>query len=368
MHFIGTGKTAILSKIINSEEYKSKFKTAFINCTGISSIGAIYGRICSELKLKTTTGTEKDCAATIEKYLKGKHKMTLLVLDEIDQLRSHGKHLNVLYQIFEWPTLLNSKLILVGIANSLDLTDRLLDRLVNKCEMKPKPIRFSAYTKAQIVDIFKSRLEDSGVSDMFPPVAIQLLAAKVSAVTGDIRRALDIGKRVVDLAQFERKKNVKEVDLSKIESLIAQEEAPAPEPENEQPIQLKDVVSVLNGVYGNVQKLSEDDNDFPIHQKILIGTILLILKNDTKKSITAGRLHDVFKKVCKTRNILATDFSEFLSICTLAETQGIIQIIKKKERRLYLIEMRLDENEVYSALKDKQMIMNIMNEKNLLKR
>lgn len=210
--------------------------------------------------------------------------MTLLVLDEIDQLSSYGKQLNVLYHIFEWPSILNSNLILVGIANSLDLTDRLLVRLQTKCEMKPKQIHFAAYTKQQIVEIFKSRLEESGVSDLFPPVAIQLLAAKVSAVSGDIRRALNIGKRVVELAELERKRNVKAVDVAKFESLITEENPSAAEQPKDQAIQLKEVISVLNSVYGKSQNLGDDDNnDFPIQQKILICTILLIMKHEAKK-------------------------------------------------------------------------------------
>lgn len=351
-------------KIVNSKEFKNTFRIAFVNCTGISSIGAIYQRICFELKLKVSTGSEKDCLATIEKHLVTRHKITLLVLDEIDQLSSYGKQLNVLYHIFEWPSIPNSKLVVVGIANSLDLTDRLLVRLQTKCELKPKSLHFSAYTKSQIVDIFKSRLEESGVADLFPPAAVQLLAAKVSAVSGDIRRALNIGKRVVELAEIERKENAEALDLAKFESLIAQEEAP--EPGKEKPIQLMEVVSVLNSVYG---KLGDDErNEFPIQQKILICTILLITKHEAAKNLTAGRLHDVFKRVCKSRNVLAIDFSEFLSLCMLAETHGIIRLVKKKEQRFFLVQMQWDENEVYSALKDKQMITNIMNEKSLLSR
>ena len=53
--------------------------------------------------------------------------MILLVLDEVDQLES--KDQSVLYTVFEWPALQGSKLVLVGIANSLDLTDRVLPRL-----------------------------------------------------------------------------------------------------------------------------------------------------------------------------------------------------------------------------------------------
>lgn len=345
---------------------------AFINCTAISSIGAIYRKICSELNLKISSGSEKDYQAAIEKYLTTKHKMTLLVLDEIDQLCSVGKKQNVLYQIFEWPLLPKSKLILVGIANSLDLTDRMLVRLQANCQLKPKDMHFSAYTKAQIVDIFKSRLEDSGVSDLFPPAAIQLLAAKVSAVSGDVRRALNIGKRVVELAELEKKKNIKSIDIKQFEQLIESDGSQPPveqKPQEEQKIQLKEVVSVLNAVYGNAQKFGDElDESFPVQQKILICTLLLMIKHDKNKNITIGRLHEIYKKVCKNRNIVPTDFSEFVSICLLAEVRGIVRIVKKKESRMNLIQLQWDENEVHSGLKDKQMITNILNERSLLSR
>jgi Cdc6-like AAA superfamily ATPase len=61
---------------------------------------------------------------------------------------------------------------LIGITNQLDLTDRSLSRLQTKCELKPKLVHFPPC--------------ESGVLDLIPSVAIQLLAAKVSAVSGDI--------------------------------------------------------------------------------------------------------------------------------------------------------------------------------------
>jgi cell division control protein 6 len=364
----GTGKTATLSKIINSKELQSKLKIAFINCTSISSIGAIYKKICSELQLKVGgTSTEKENLQAIESYLTSKHKMTLLILDEVDQLSTLGKKQNILYHIFEWPSIPNSKLILVGIANALDLTDRLLVRLQSKCELKPKVMHFSAYTKAQIVDIFKSRLEQSGVSDLFPPAAIQLLAAKVSSVSGDIRRALNIGKRVVELAELEKKKNAKTIDVAKFDELLEVE--PKEEAKEEPKIQLKEVVTVLNTVYGNAQTFGDDvDDAFPLQQRILICTLLLIIKHDKLKTITVGRLHDVYKKVCRSRNIHSVELSEFLNICLLVETRGITRIVKKKEPRFHHVQLQWDEDEVRSALRDKQMIENILNEKSLLTR
>lgn len=358
-------------KIVNTKEYEAKLKIAFINSTSISSIGAIYKKICAELNLKVSSNcSEKECLSAIEKYFNSHHtKTTLLILDEIDQLCSTGKNQNVLYHIFEWPSIPHSKLILIGIANSLDLTDRLLVRLQAKCELKPRVMHFPAYTKTEIVEIFKSRLEES---DLFPPAAIQLLAAKVSAVSGDIRRALNIGKRAIELAELEKRKNDKVLDMKQFDAIVhsADDDGVAPPPPVSQPkVQMKEVMSVLNNVYGCTQSLGDDvDDAFPLQQKILICTLLLIIKNDKNKDVTIGRLHEVYKRVCKNRNINATDLSEFVNLCLLVETKGILRLVTKKEPRFHKVHLQWNEDEVFLALRDKQMITNILNEKSLLNR
>jgi cell division control protein 6 len=42
------------------------------------------------------------------------------------------------------------------------------------------------------------------VSAVFPSVALELLAGKVASTCGDIRRALDIGRRVIELAEAQK--------------------------------------------------------------------------------------------------------------------------------------------------------------------
>ena len=167
----------------------------------MKSASAIYSKIIQELNLPVPKST-KTSKSTIEKYLISRHKMVLLVLDEIDQLET--KTQSVLYSIFEWPSKSNTKLVLIGIANSLDLTDRMLPRLNAKCELKPKLLHFASYSKQQIENIITERLKQANVMDVFAPNAIQLLAGKVAAVSGDIRRALDISRRVIELTESKK--------------------------------------------------------------------------------------------------------------------------------------------------------------------
>lgn len=83
---------------------------------------------------------------------------SLLILDEIDQLET--KTQSVLYKIFEWPSWENARLVLVGIANAMDLTDRLLPRLCAKVELKPILMHFAPYSKEQITKILSQRLSE----------------------------------------------------------------------------------------------------------------------------------------------------------------------------------------------------------------
>lgn len=343
----GTGKTACLSKLLKTKQFANKFKTVYLNCTGIASIAGIYKQICSEFGLRPST--EKENLQKIRKYLTNCPKMILMVLDEVDQLV--GQKQSVLYTIFEWPALADSKLLLIGIANSLDLTDRMLSRLNAKCELRPKLMHFAPYTKQQIVDIFKSRLDEAGMQTVFPAVTVQLLAAKVAAVSGDVRRALDIGRRVIEMAEMNRDLDLNELGVADLEA--------TGKPVDK--VELKQVMSVLNDVYGGSQNLmAEIEDAYPLQQKVLICSLLLLMKRSKNKDITMGRLHGVFTRICAKRHIDAVGQAEFISMCVLVETRGIISVVAKKEPRLSKVQLQWDEEEVTAALQDKQLIASIL--------
>lgn len=104
------------------------------------------------------------------------------------------------------------------------------------------------------------------------------ISAKVAAVSGDVRRALDIGRRVVELStpkKYLQKQNGGNTT-----------------------VELKQVMTVLNDVYGASQKLEDEVDDcFPLQQKLLLCSLLLMLNKGKHKDITVGKLYDVYVKL-----------------------------------------------------------------------
>lgn len=354
----GTGKTASLTLILEKAYNDQGFKKVYLNCTSIKSAGTIYSRIIKELGVKGTARNEKEYLSLIEKHFSKSKKMNLLVLDEMDQLES--KNQSVLYTIFEWPARFEDNVVLIGIANALDLTDRILPRLQARCELKPKLLHFASYSKEQILEIITSRLKAADALKVFSPAALQMLAGKVAAVSGDIRRALDISRRVVDIIEKDGKADI----LQSIENINAEEVKT-----DIRKVDLKEVVGVLNKVYGTAQNLSDDcESDFPLQQKIVICSLLLILQKWKSKDVTIGKLHDLYKKICTRRNLFSVDQGEFVSLCSLIETKGIIRVIAKKEPRLHKVTLEWDQAEVLDALKDKVLISSILQDDTFLNR
>lgn len=128
------------------------------------------------------------------------------MLDEMDQIMKDGGASNeVLYALFEWARSPNYRLILVGIANALDLTVRHLPFLhLNASPVKRaargaasqevdpyqcQTMNFPPYQREDIERIIQERMEQVGQS-IFNPAAIKFVAGKVAASTGDARKAL----------------------------------------------------------------------------------------------------------------------------------------------------------------------------------
>nr|CEL67088.1 TPA: ATPase, AAA family protein [Neospora caninum Liverpool] len=122
----------------------------------------------------------------------------LLIVDEVDCLLTQKQR--VLYTLFDWPTHRNARLVVVGIANTIDLPDRFLS---SRCASRVGfgRLTFNPYTREQIEEILLARLQEC--KHLFNEAAIKVCARKVANFFGDLRRALQVLRRALEMRQAE---------------------------------------------------------------------------------------------------------------------------------------------------------------------
>jgi origin recognition complex subunit 1 len=121
----------------------------------------------------------------------------VVLMDELDQLVT--KNQSVMYNFFNWPGLRHSRLIVLAVANTMDLPERTLSNKISS-RLGLTRITFPGYTHEQLIQIISSRLADVP-GKLVEADAIQFASRKVAQVSGDARRALDICRRAVEIAE-----------------------------------------------------------------------------------------------------------------------------------------------------------------------
>ncbi|PNP41441.1 hypothetical protein TGAMA5MH_06768 [Trichoderma gamsii] len=205
----GTGKSAMITNIAKTYSEQEGVRSAYVNCMSIKSSKDLYHTLLAALGEDGSDLSEAEAISSLQKmfFSRAKSSATCLVtLDEIDHILTLD--LESLYRLFEWSLAKSSKLLLLGIANALDLTDRFLPRLKSK-NLKPELLPFLPYTAAQVKNIIITRLKSlmpegkEGFVPFIHPAAIELCSRKVSSQTGDLRRAFEICRRALDLVEAE---------------------------------------------------------------------------------------------------------------------------------------------------------------------
>jgi len=122
--------------------------------------------------------------------------ITVCVVDEIDFLMMKSDE--ILYHFFEWPQSSASKgrLIVIGIANVIDLPERFSSRVSSRLKSGLDAMVFGSYTYEHINQILATRLGDLNV---FQAKEMELVARKAAVMTGDLRTALKLCQRSIEL-------------------------------------------------------------------------------------------------------------------------------------------------------------------------
>ncbi len=205
----GTGKSALVQEILQELE-ETATKVATFNCVAFKSSAEVLASFAQEFGC--STGNQKALKERLSRIFttkKANPELHVVLLDEIDSL-VEGQ-CEVLYSIFEWAMHPSSSLILIGIANALDLTDRFLPRLKSR-NVRPELLPFLPYSAAQISTILSEKLRsllaagNSSPENFVPlihPAAIQLIAKRIASQSSDLRKAFTLARRAIDQIEQE---------------------------------------------------------------------------------------------------------------------------------------------------------------------
>ncbi|XP_050484402.1 origin recognition complex subunit 1 [Bombus huntii] len=217
----GTGKTATVNEAVRCLQklivkgQLDDFDYVAINGMKLTEPRQAYVQILKQLNGRTATWEQS--YHTLEKrFHSGTSKMTLLLVDELDLLCT--KRQDVVYNLLDWPTKSTAQLVVITIANTMDLPERvLMGRVTSRLGLTR--LTFQPYNFKQLQEIVTSRLKDY---DGFRSEAVQLVARKVSAVSGDARRALDICRRAMEIAELRNAETISLQDVSEaVSEMIA---------------------------------------------------------------------------------------------------------------------------------------------------
>ena len=274
----GTGKTACVKRVIEilENEFKDKgnmfFTTLFLCGTEYPFINKIYKTIYQFIFSNKRKIRKKRYALLINNFFCDRNKANIchlndpsnshiiLVIDEIDFLIN--KNQTFLYNLFNWSSYENSKLIIITISNTLDFPNRLLPKIQSR--MGKNKIMFKPYNKDQLSTIVQSKGIDF---NHFSPDAIKLCCMKVSAINGDLRRTIQILLRAKELYNMDiiSKSKKKKIEKNYI---------------------LKACEDLFNS------KLKKVMISLQICEKIILCSILFSIKDVNNNKVNVGHLYE----------------------------------------------------------------------------
>jgi origin recognition complex subunit 1 len=202
----GTGKTATVREVVAQlngaveAEEMDDFIFCEINGMKITDPHQAYSMLWKELKGDRVSPSHAlDLLEQEFSHPSPRRVSCVVLMDELDQLVT--KNQSVMYNFFNWPALRHSRLIVLAVANTMDLPERTLSNKISS-RLGLTRITFPGYKHTDLMEIIGTRLANVP-GNIVEPDAVQFASRKVAAVSGDARRALDICRRAVEIAEQE---------------------------------------------------------------------------------------------------------------------------------------------------------------------
>ncbi|KFW12692.1 PREDICTED: origin recognition complex subunit 1 [Eurypyga helias] len=323
----GTGKTATVHEVVRCLQQAAEnddlpsFQFVEINGMKLTDPHQAYVQILELLTGQKVTATH--AAVLLAKLFSTpgpKRQSTVLIVDELDLLWTRKQ--NVMYNLFDWPTQKHSKLIILAIANTMDLPERMMmNRVASRLGLTR--MSFQPYTYKQLQQIISSRLNSIKA---FEEDAIQLVSRKVAALSGDARRCLDICRRATEICEFASQKRSPEV------------------------VRMAHITEAIDEMFSS--PYINAVRNASLHEQIFLKAILAEFRRAGVEEATVQQVYHQHVALCRMEGVQSPTVSEAMAICSRL---GVCRLLLVESSTKYLhmrVRLNISQDDVMYALKD----------------
>ncbi len=306
---IGVGKTLItkvFGKMILQSAKKRELNVKYIhiNCRKQKSSYKILREILNTLGLNIPKRgySSQELVSTLQKFLKKERTYLILTLDELNYLlKSEFDLIYTLSRLNDADLDQNSFLSLISIVRDFTLLKNLDNSTLST--LQENVLKFKKYTSQQLFEILEQRIKKAVKQGVFDCDLIEY-TSNICSDSGDVRRALNIARNSVKIAEY---KNKNEVELEDIQDAI------------------KTIIpSLQNDVIYTLKK----------HELILLKALIEIIRTSDKIRVNIIEIKQKYFDICNSMKEVPRKNTRIWSYLQSLTNSNITQIfVKSKGQR-----------------------------------
>ncbi|XP_010870635.2 origin recognition complex subunit 1 isoform X2 [Esox lucius] len=323
----GTGKTATVHEVIRCLQHASDmdeiptFRFVEINGMKMTDPHQAYVQILQ--KLTDQKATADHAAALLEKMFSNpapKKETTVLLVDELDLLWTRKQ--NVMYNLFDWPTRRHARLVVLTIANTMDLPERIMiNRVASRLGLTR--MSFQPYSFKQLQQIITSRLNKVKA---FEEDALQLVSRKVAALSGDARRCLDICRRATEICEHS-----------------------APQPSSTGLVGMSHVMEALDEMFSSSYITAI--RCASVQEQLFLRAVLAEFRRLGLEEATFQQVFVQHRALCRVEGLQPLSVSEGLAVCQRLGACRLLLLEASRLDVLQRVRLNVSQDDVLYALK-----------------
>ncbi|XP_064479532.1 origin recognition complex subunit 1-like isoform X2 [Ornithodoros turicata] len=327
----GTGKTATVHEVVRCLEQSREsghipsFKFIEVNGMKLTTPFQAYSHILKELTGEKVTA--EHAADLLEQRFSRngpRREPVVLLVDELDLLWTRKQQ--VMYNLFNWPTHPWAKLIVLAVANTMDLPERIMmNRVSSRLGLTRKT--FHPYNYKQLQEIVMSRMRGL---DAFDPDAIQLVARKVAAVSGDARRALDVCRRAAELA----------------ETVVSS----SPRKRLQHFVTMTHIDQAIQEMFASPKILAM--RCLSVHEQLFLRAVAAEFQRTGVEEATFSKVFQQHRTLCRLEGVPPPTASEASAVCSRLSSCRLLFVEDGRKDILSRIHLNVSVDDVNYALKD----------------